>query len=138
MAVVLTSTLPVFNTPEEHRQLVSSTPQNFSDIPPVLRHKQGDVNVVFEPAIPHQSSWGPGTLYVIDSHLVFIQSEGGIGFQIEYPAIILHAISRSEEAPAVYCQLDDAYGATGRAEDAEDEIRELKIIPNDSDSRKFS
>ncbi|KAF9024919.1 hypothetical protein BDZ89DRAFT_1068699 [Hymenopellis radicata] len=134
MAVVLTSTIPIFCTPEEHRNLVTSTPQNLADIPPVLRHKQDDVLVVFDPPVSTHPEWSVGTLYVIDSYLVFMQNQGDEGVQIQYPAITLHAISRTEgERPAVYCQLDDAFGETTRMEtDDDDPIRELKIIPNDA------
>ncbi|KAK0497719.1 hypothetical protein EDD18DRAFT_1159019 [Armillaria luteobubalina] len=42
MAVNLTLILPSFSTPQEHLAIVSCTPQNFADIPPVLCHPQED------------------------------------------------------------------------------------------------
>ena len=60
----------------------------------------------------------------------------GTGFTIEYPRITLHAVSRGESGPSVYCQLDesDPSGATNGEEenDEEDtEMTEMKIIPSD-------
>ncbi|KAI0315557.1 regulator of volume decrease after cellular swelling-domain-containing protein [Amylostereum chailletii] len=141
-AVSLVSDLPKYISPEEHRSLTGTTPASFSDIPPVLRHKQERVSAVFDPALPDFSAQDgtEGTLYVIESALVFI-GPSGRGFQIEYPAITLHAISRAESGPFVYCQLDEsppaANGASARAADddpdAFPDMRELSLIaPADS------
>ncbi len=66
------------------------------------------------------------------------------GFQIEYPAITLHAVSRGESGPAIYCQLDETYGdangisvnATAENEDAE--MRELTIFPQRPEAGAFT
>ncbi len=127
MTVHLTSTLPSFSTPQEHAAIVSSTPQNFSDIPPVLRHQQNEVQVRFEAPLEGKAEWRHGTLYVIDSVLAFVEDgENAEGWQIKYPAITLHAISKAEGG--IYCQLDDKCGL-------ENTMRELTIIPKDSGSR---
>jgi nucleotide-sensitive chloride channel 1A len=80
---------------------------------------------------------------VVDSALTFIPSSGGQGFQVPYPAITLHAVSRSESGPSIYCQLDDSYtphGVNGSNADDDDdeagEIHELVIIPTDDSTRK--
>ncbi|KAK0228877.1 regulator of volume decrease after cellular swelling-domain-containing protein [Armillaria fumosa] len=136
MAVHLTSTLPSFSTPQEHAAIVSSTPQNFSDILPVLRHQQKEVQVRFEPPLEDKAEWRHGTLYVIDSILAFVEDgENAQGWQIEYPAITLHAISKAEGG--IYCQLDDKFGLVGAEEEdgeGEDSMRELTIVPKDSGS----
>lgn len=75
-------------------------------------------------------------------------STTGKGFQITYPSITLHAISRSGEGPAsIYCQLDETDysqtpmttaedGAGGEEEVTEmQEMRELHIISSKPDSR---
>lgn len=66
---------------------------------------------------------------------------GSSGFQIEYPAITLHAISRDESGPSIYCQLDDTPGdSSGLASDsneddeAEAQMRELILVPHPRDS----
>ncbi|SJL08353.1 uncharacterized protein ARMOST_11716 [Armillaria ostoyae] len=130
MAVHLTSTLPIFSTRQEHATIVSSTPQNFSDIPPVLRHQQNEVQVRFEAPLEGKADWRHGTLYVIDSVLAFVEDgENAEGWQIKYPAITLHAISKAEGG--IYCQLDDKIGLGDEEEDA---MRELTIIPKDTGS----
>lgn len=59
-------------------------------------------------------------------------SATGRGFQVEYPSITLHAISRAESGPSIYCQLDDiAESPEDAAEEAESELKELIIVPKD-------
>lgn len=69
-------------------------------------------------------------------------STSGRGFEVEYPAITLHAISRAESGPSIYCQLDDGVhtevnGAASAANDEAIEMRELTIVPQNSSSRKL-
>ncbi|KAF7967276.1 hypothetical protein HWV62_34981 [Athelia sp. TMB] len=58
-------------------------------------------------------------------------SSSGRGFQIPYPAITLHAVSRAASGPSIYCQLDDTVGEEAPAAPTEDtiEMRELTVIP---------
>ena len=71
------------------------------------------------------------------SVLVFM-STTGVGFQIEYPAITLHAVSRGESGPSIYCQLDEGFGQVNGGppanEDEYSEMRELTINPKNPDS----
>jgi len=135
-AVNLISTLPNFTSQDEHTTLVGSTPNSFTDIPPVIRHKEEGVSVVLEPELEGFSN-GQGTLYILTSVLAFMPSTG-VGFQIEYPAITLHAVSRGESGPSIYCQLDEGYGQANGGpsanEDEDSEMRELTIVPKNSDS----
>ncbi|KAI6042462.1 regulator of volume decrease after cellular swelling-domain-containing protein [Pisolithus marmoratus] len=128
-ATIITS-VPSFVTPEQHSDIVRATPGSFSDIPPVLRHKEDDVSVTFEPTLEQFTTEDGknGTLYVIDSTLVFMSSTGR-GFQIPYPTITLHAISRPQgSSPFMYCQLDE--GTNDASDDVEDvDMRELTITP---------
>lgn len=70
-------------------------------------------------------------------------SSSGKGFEIKYPAITLHAISRAESGPSIYCQLDDsapaAANGTSHADDGEEtiEMRELTIVPQRASSRAY-
>ncbi|CCO28643.1 hypothetical protein RSOLAG1IB_01523 [Rhizoctonia solani AG-1 IB] len=128
---------PKFVTHEEHKQLTDSTPLSFRDIPPELYHKEENVQVTFDPPIPDLGSDEKGTLYVIESVLAFTWPSG-VGFTIEYPRITLHAVSRGESGPSVYCQLDESAqgpGAPGADEEQDDsEMREMKIIPSNPES----
>lgn len=67
-------------------------------------------------------------------------SSTGRGFQITYPAITLHAVSRAESGPSIYCQLDDSIGApvgdvNVPSDDDAIDMRELSIIPQNPSSR---
>ncbi|CAE6461665.1 unnamed protein product [Rhizoctonia solani] len=127
---------PKFITVEEHKQLTASTPSSFGDIPPVLQHKEENVQVIFDPPIPDLGSDEKGTLYVIESALAFVWPSGA-GFTVEYPRITLHAVSRGETGPSVYCQLDESAngpGAPGGDEEQDSEMREMKIIPSNAES----
>ena len=74
----------------------------------------------------------------VSSVLVFVSTTGR-GFQVEYPSITLHAISRTESGPCIYCQLDET--PTGDQTDGDDDdspMRELKIIPERVEARELS
>ena len=65
----LISSVPKFSTPEEHKSLVGSTPSSFAEIPSVLRHKQENVTVSFDPPLDGFSDDDrQGTLYVIERY----------------------------------------------------------------------
>lgn len=68
--------------------------------------------------------------------LVFV-STTGVGFEIQYPAITLHAISRGAPQPSIYCQLDESYGTENGAADNDTitDMRELTIVPQNPASR---
>jgi len=61
------STLPAFISPEEHKELLASTPNSFQDIPPVLRHREDKVSIALDPALEGFSTEdaSQGTLYVL-------------------------------------------------------------------------
>ncbi|KAH8983183.1 regulator of volume decrease after cellular swelling-domain-containing protein [Lactarius akahatsu] len=136
-AVTFIDAIPNHISVEEHRILTGATPASFADIPPVLRHKVQDVSVAFDPPIVgfSEEDSARGTLYIIESVLAYQSSTTGRAFQIEYPSITLHAISRGESGPFVYCQLDDSPAtAADGDEDAEPRMRELSLTPQPSDS----
>ncbi|KAG8906058.1 hypothetical protein FRB99_007715 [Tulasnella sp. 403] len=134
-AITVITSLPPYITAQEHSQITSKTPEDFSSIPPVLRHKQENVSVQLEPPIPELSSDNAkGTLYVIESVLAFM-TPSNIGFQIPYPKITLHAVSRAgdsnNDGPSVYCQLDENPENADLADDEDAAMSELRIYPGD-------
>ncbi|KAF8515383.1 regulator of volume decrease after cellular swelling-domain-containing protein [Hysterangium stoloniferum] len=135
MPVVLILLPPRSISPAEHHQLVASTPASFSDIPPILRHKEENVSVSLDPLLEgfEAEDGAKGTLYVTESVLAFI-SETGKGFQITYPTITLHAIARGEDGPTIYCQLDETSGTGEEGEEDTRDMRELKVKPVDTAS----
>lgn len=70
-SVIVIETVPKFVSSDEHRTLIASTPASFSDIPPVLRHKQENVSVTFDPAFEgfNAEDCAKGTLYVIERYV---------------------------------------------------------------------
>ncbi|KAJ3887344.1 regulator of volume decrease after cellular swelling-domain-containing protein, partial [Lentinula edodes] len=132
-AATLVTSVPGFVSPEEHRIIVGSTPASFNDIPPVLRHKEESVSVTFEPSLDgfSEDDAKEGILYVLESVLIFM-SKTGKGFQIEYPSITLHAVSRGDTPPSIYCQLDESSAkAMEMLETQEDmDMRVLNIVPS--------
>jgi nucleotide-sensitive chloride channel 1A len=76
----------------------------------------------------------------MSSVLVFMGTNGS-GFQIDYRAITLHAVSRGESGPSIYCQLDESLGTENTAattdEDTISDMRELTIVPQNPSSRAF-
>ncbi|KAF8340012.1 regulator of volume decrease after cellular swelling-domain-containing protein [Cantharellus anzutake] len=130
--VQLISETPKSISLDEHRQLVESTPSSFGDIPPVLRHRQDGVKIIFDPPQEglSEEDLSNGALYLVESVLAFISATGR-GFQILYPQIIIHAISTSGSEPIVWCQLEKST-LDDDFEDGDDiETIELKIIPSD-------
>jgi chloride channel, nucleotide-sensitive, 1A len=161
MAAKIITSLPPYITPEEHGTLTASTPNSFTSIPPVLRHIEQNVSVSLDPPLEDFSAEDckDGTLYVIErcgcsysrslfqltdllpnSVLAFMSSTGR-GFQIEYPSITLHAISRAESGPAIYCQLDEtppeSDALPANLEDGDSPMRELNITPQNQASRTY-
>ena len=68
-------------------------------------------------------------------------SSTGRGIQVEYPTITLHAVSRAESGPSIYCQLDENPGSAEQEVEngEEDEItpmRELNIVPQNAAARE--
>jgi len=65
----------------------------------------------------------------IFSVLAFMSTTGR-GFHVEYPSITLHAVSRTESRPSIYCQLDETPTGDRTGNDGDDSpMRELRIIP---------
>ncbi|KAK7032889.1 regulator of volume decrease after cellular swelling-domain-containing protein [Favolaschia claudopus] len=131
------TSVPHFVSREERTTIAAETPASFSDIPAVLRHKEENVSVALDPPLDGFSpeDGAQGTLYIIESVLAFMSTTGR-GFQIEYPAITLHAISRAEAGPSIYCQLDEHAGEPEGAASNEEmsDMRELSIVPQSADS----
>ncbi|KAG8863140.1 hypothetical protein FRB96_009322 [Tulasnella sp. 330] len=129
-ALTIITEIPHFVSKEDHAEITTRTPESFSDIPPVLRRKDENVRVELEPALPNLAAQDlTGTLYVLESVLVFM-APSGKGFQIEYPKITLHAISRGIPGPSIYCQLDEQADDAGEIpEDEDSEMSELSIFP---------
>lgn len=69
-----------------------------------------------------------------------MNASGSKGFAVPYPNVTLHAVSRSDNGPSIYCQIDsnpDADLAAGGEDDGDiADLIELTIIPTDPNSGK--
>ncbi|RGB25567.1 regulator of volume decrease after cellular swelling-domain-containing protein [Rhizophagus diaphanus] len=147
MAITLLSTPPAVITREEARQLQQNSPDAI--IEPIARHIQQNVYVRFTPPVP-DTILGKGTLWVTESKLYFYSWDTNTGLAIDYPTIIIHAISRQQApdstGPCIYTQLNERFNvSTGtptqqtlasltsrEVDEEEDDITaELKFIPDD-------
>jgi nucleotide-sensitive chloride channel 1A len=68
---------------------------------------------------------------------------GSKGFTVPYPSITLHAISRSDSGPFIYCQIDKSLAENeGEPEHSEDDevvdLIEMSLIPAEPTSGKFA
>ncbi|SRR5258708_14846175 len=61
-------------------------------------------------------------------------SSVGEGFQVQYPSITIHAVSKSGLTPIVYCQIERPAPEGQEDTDGDDDIQtiELNIIPSDA------
>jgi len=146
MAITLSSTPPAVITREEARQLQQNSPDAI--IGPIARHIQPNVYVRFTPPAP-DTILGKGTLWVTESKLYFYSWNTNTGLAIDYPTIIIHAVSRQQAldgtGPCIYTQLNEKLNiSTGTStqqpaasstsqedEEEEDSTTELKFIPDD-------
>ena len=166
-AVSFIDAVPNHVSLEEHRTLTGATPTSFSDIPPILRQKVDNVRIAFDPPLDTFSpeDGALGTLYIIErlgssfsspfpflrdqtrhntdasSSVLVYHSSTGRTLQVEYPSIALHATSRGDSSPYVYCHIDEppAADAPAPAPDADDTLvmRVLLLTPQDPASREF-
>lgn len=147
--------MPTHTTLAQHAVHQTSTPASF-DIPPVLRHLEKAASVRCNPA-PQGFADAAGLesdqgitadVYVTEAAVVVFDPIKAQGFSIPYPAVTLHAISRTPMrsatgeladtglagGPCLYCQLDEADGEdeTAAADEEGEEVnstRDLIVTP---------
>jgi nucleotide-sensitive chloride channel 1A len=136
MPVSLITVLPDLISIADHHAMQAATPASFADIPPVLRYQQDGIDVTFEPPIADLSSevLTQGTIYISESALIYFSHISNRGFKVDYPVITLHAISRSESGPSIYCQLDESAENEEQPTDADDFMREMTLAPQNAET----
>jgi chloride channel, nucleotide-sensitive, 1A len=69
MALAVITSVPHHVSEEQHRELVSSTPSSFSEIPPTLCHREENISVVLDPPLQgfSEEDGATGTLYLLSS-----------------------------------------------------------------------
>ncbi|KAJ1343863.1 hypothetical protein BSLG_001595 [Batrachochytrium salamandrivorans] len=116
----------------------------------IARHIQKNVRLLFDPLLPGCPIPPKGDLYVTESQLVWFDPETLINISIDYPTIIIHAISRQGDpfanGPCIYSQLSATSGdgaeisqtssapnSNGGSADNE-ETFEMRLVPDDPSS----
>ena len=133
MGISVINSLPSSISPNDHAELTQSTPSTFTSIPPVLRLLIDNVIVKFKPSFAdgqiNKVTENKCTLMVTDSEVnVYCQSTMN-GFSVDYPTIILFAVSNNDKC--IYCQLDERQTVSDK--DEEFESREMYIYPSEQD-----
>ncbi|ORX97215.1 hypothetical protein K493DRAFT_314187 [Basidiobolus meristosporus CBS 931.73] len=133
MTITIIRSLPDFQQPNE----------STDEAAVILRYSQPDTTMLLSPEVP-SGTFGKGTIYVTESQVYFFSPETSTGLAIEYPSIVMHAVSREESSGScVYCQLSDSIhqlfiqasqGQNGENEEDEidDDFTELRFVPNDA------
>ncbi|GAA5811882.1 hypothetical protein MFLAVUS_005329 [Mucor flavus] len=100
------------------------------------RHIQKDTALLISP--PLAGHEGPifGELSVCEDQLYFYSESAKSGIAVQYPDIIIHAISRQEGQPNIYCQLDAGLFFPNQQlpedeQEREETVTELRLIPRD-------
>ncbi|KAG2218351.1 hypothetical protein INT45_012970 [Circinella minor] len=101
-----------------------------------VRHTQRNVDLQILPPLSGVEGTIQGELNVCESQVYFYSTLAGSGIAVEYPDIIIHAISRQEGRPSIYCQLEQGrfFPNQQLPEDEEDSVTELKFMPQDPGS----
>lgn len=83
-----------------------------------------------------------GALLILCSQVYFYSTSANSGIAVDYPDIIIHAISRQEGRPCIYCQLEVGRFFPNQQlpedEDEQDIVTELKFMPEDTGACKES
>lgn len=95
----------------------------------LVRLVQADVSAFISSLTNEAEQMGSakGVLYITESMLIYWDASSNKGFQIDYPSISLHAISRDTTnfpQPCIYCQIDTT-------DNEEEDTIELRICPQD-------
>ncbi|KAI9315353.1 regulator of volume decrease after cellular swelling-domain-containing protein [Dichotomocladium elegans] len=102
----------------------------------VIKHAQKDTDLEVLPPLANVHGAIKGDLYVCESQVYFYSAESQSGIAVEYPDIIIHAISRQDGRPSIYCQLEQGRFFPGQQipkdEDILDIVTELRFMPQDA------
>ncbi|KAI8638601.1 regulator of volume decrease after cellular swelling-domain-containing protein [Parasitella parasitica] len=100
------------------------------------RHIQKDTALLISPPLAGHQDPIFGELSVCEDQLYFYSEIAQSGIAVEYPDIIIHAISRQDGQPNIYCQLDSGLFFPNQElpedeQEREETVTELRLIPRD-------
>ncbi|CEG79981.1 hypothetical protein RMATCC62417_14382 [Rhizopus microsporus] len=101
------------------------------------RHIQRDTALLVSPPLAGQEGPLFGDMFVCEEQFYFYSGASKSGIAVEYPDIIIHAISRQDGQPNIYCQLDSGIFFPNQQlpedeYDRQETVTELRLIPRDS------
>ncbi|KAI8091285.1 regulator of volume decrease after cellular swelling-domain-containing protein [Gilbertella persicaria] len=114
--------------------LLSQAPDLASSKP---RHIQKDTQLFISPPLAGHQGPIVGDLSVCEEQFYFYSPSAQSGIAVEYPDIIIHAISRQDGQPSIYCQLDAGLFFPNQTlpedeQEREETVTELRLVPQDS------
>ncbi|KAI8890184.1 hypothetical protein K501DRAFT_319879 [Backusella circina FSU 941] len=101
-----------------------------------VHHIQKDSALLVSPPLAGQHGPIFGEMMVAEDQVYFYSEQAKSGIAVEYPDIIIHAISREEGQPNIYCQLESGLFFPNQdlpedPEEREETVTELRFIPRD-------
>ncbi|KAI8374199.1 regulator of volume decrease after cellular swelling-domain-containing protein [Radiomyces spectabilis] len=102
-----------------------------------VRYTEHNTVLDITPPLVGLSEGISGTLFVCESQLYFYSEDQKSGIAVEYPDIIIHAISRQSNQPCIYAQLDQGIFFPNQQlpeneEERQETVTEIRFIPQDS------
>ncbi|EOR04653.1 hypothetical protein E3P92_01054 [Wallemia ichthyophaga] len=103
----------------EFEHLASRTPGSFSDLPTVLRLRVDECSLSGDSELDNNLKY---TVFITDKELVVFSQSVSTGISLDYPSIMLHAVSASTNS--IFLQIDE------RTENIDDfESKDIHIHP---------
>lgn len=154
MPLVAASDAPVYVAFASAKPVHETTPESLQNVPPKLVMHMDQVQVGMRPVPPALHTLAgsrtdalecTGQLWLTEKNLTFL-TQDKLGFQIDYPSIALHAISRFvpddvftntagyATNACLYCQLDD-HPERDENDDEDDDVKELWFLVGDDNHR---
>ncbi|KAI8885566.1 hypothetical protein K501DRAFT_331876 [Backusella circina FSU 941] len=79
-------------------------PPNISELK--VHSTLDDCKLIICPQLVNHTEPLAGRFYICEDQIYFFSEQEHLGIAVEYPDIIMHAISRSENETSLFCQLD--------------------------------
>lgn len=149
--MITISSLPDFLPLNKDESTITDKPSTTlftREASPILHLKQENVQIKFRPSLTLGGPFSEGDLYIAENALYFHDNASSQVIMIDYPSILMHALSRGNQtegeevcAALVYCQLESLgiqLDENGNEMDEEEEpCLEMELIPSDETKGKF-
>ncbi|KAI9272023.1 regulator of volume decrease after cellular swelling-domain-containing protein [Sporodiniella umbellata] len=99
-----------------------------------VQHTQKDSALLISPPLDSQKGPFFGDIFICEDHLCFYSESSATGIVVPYSDIVIHAASRQEGQPNIYCQLTSGVFFSNQTVAENQSATELRLIPRDSNS----